>query len=184
MSNNDFLPEGGREVNNYMKFEEGDNKFRILSPAIGGYLYWNEDKDGNRKPIRKHLNDDLVLSEIQEPEKVKKFWAFIVWNYKEEAIQILEITQKVIKQSIQGFISNKKFGSPVDKYDVIVNRKGTGLASKYIVQADPPDTSDKKVKEALKLKPIRLEALFEGTDPFMVTKDTMNENVDPDSVPV
>lgn len=179
-----FLPEGGREVNNYMKFEEGDNKFRILSNAIGGYLYWNEDKDGNRKPVRKHLDEDLVLSEIQEPDKVKKFWAFIVWNYKEETIQILEITQKVIKQSIQGFIGNKKFGSPIDKYDIVVNRKGTGLSSKYIVQADPPDISDKKIADALKAKPINLEALFLGADPFMITKNDMNENVKPSDIPL
>lgn len=181
----DFLPEGYKEVSDYMKFEDGDNKFRILSSAVVGYEYWNADKDGNRKPIRKHLDEDLILSEIQEPDKVKKFWAFVVWNYRDETIQILEITQNGIRKTIQSLINNKKWGSPVDSYDLIINKTGSGLLTKYIVQSDPKEATDKKIKEAYKNRPVNLEALFAGQDPFMITKkETMNENVDPDSVPV
>ena len=179
---NDFLPEGGNEVSNYLKFQDGENRFRILSSAIVGWEYWNEDKNGNRKPTRKRLNEDLIIDEIQEPDKVKKFWAFIVWNYKDEAIQILEITQKGIKQAIQSLINNKKYGSPVDKYDITINRIGIGLSTKYSVLPDPPEPTDKKIKEAFKNKPINLEALFAGENPFLFTKDKMDENVNPDEI--
>lgn len=179
-----FLPEGYKEVSNYMKLEDGDNRFRILSSAKVGWEYWNEDKEGNRKPIRKHFDEDLIMSEIQEPDKVKKFWAFVVWNYKEEVIQILELTQQTIKKSIQGFINNKKWGSPIDSYDLVISKEGAGKLTKYTIQADPKEPTSKEIKEALKAKPVNLEALFQGADPFMITKNDMNENVDPDSVPI
>lgn len=180
--NDSFLPEGYKEeAGGYMKLEEGENKFRILSSAVVGWEYWNEDNDGNRRPVRKHLDEDLVMSEIQEPDKVKRFWAFIVWNYKTESIQILELTQKSIKQAIQALISNKKWGSPVNSYDLTIVREGKDKGTKYSIVPDPKEPTDKKALEALKKRPINLEALFKGEDPFIsFTKD--EERVNPDEV--
>jgi len=179
----DLLPKGYKEIGNYMKFEDGENKFRILSSAIVGWEYWNEDNEGNRKPIRKRLDEDLIMSEIQEPDKVKKFWAFIVWNYKDEAIQILELTQKGLKQSIQALINSNKWGSPVDSYDLIIQKAGTGLATKYTVVPDPKEPTEKHIKEALKNKPVKLNALFSGEDPFLFSKEGV-EDVNPDDVKI
>lgn len=165
-----------------MKLEDGANRFRIMSSAVVGWEYWNEDKDGNRKPIRKHLNEQLLTSEIQEPDKVKKFWAFIVWNYKEEAIQILELTQNGIKKSIQALITNKKWGSPIDSYDLVINKEGTGMTTKYTVQPDPKEATAKEIKEAFKEKPVDLEALFRGEDPFMVKNSGNEEAINPEDV--
>ena len=182
MSNNDFLPAGYKETGNYMKFSDGENRFRILSSAVVGWEYWNEDSDGNRKPVRKHLDEPLITSEIQEPDKVKKFWAFVVWNYQEEAIQILELTQKGLKNAIQALTVNKKWGTPVNSYDLIINKTGTGLTTKYTVTPDPKEKTTDLILEALKNKPVDLEALFRGEDPFLFTN--ANENVDPDSIPL
>lgn len=182
--NSGFLPDGYKEVSGYMKFEDGANRFRILSSAIVGYEYWNEDKDGNRKPIRKHLDEDLIMSEIQEPDKVKKFWAFIVWNYKDEAIQILEITQNSIKKALQALINNKKWGSPVDSYDIVITREGTGLGTKYTVQPDPKEATAKTITEAKKAKFVDLEALFRGEDPFLSTKKEEPEEVNIDDIDI
>lgn len=180
-----FFPEDNKEdVGGYMKFAIGANRFRILSQAVGGWEYWHEDKEGNRKPIRKHFNEDLIMSEIQEPDKVKKFLAFVVWNYDEEAIQILEITQKGIKKSLKALVDNKKWGSPVNKYDVVVTREGEGLKTKYTVQPDPAEPTSKEITAEFKKVPVNLKALFTGANPFSIMSTKMNENVDPDSVPV
>ena len=170
-----FLPDGYKEVSNYMKFVDGENRCRILSSAVVGWEYWNEI-EGKRKPIRKHIDEDLIMSEIQEPYKIKKFWAFIVWNYKDEAIQILELTQNGIKKDIQALINNKKWGSPVDTYDLVVTKTGAGLATKYATQADPKEPTAKEIKEALKGKFIDLEALFRDADPFVKIYKNPNEN--------
>lgn len=164
---NTFLPEGYQEVSNYMKFIDGDNRFRILSSAVVGNEYWNEDEEGNRKPIRKHIGEPLIISEIQEPDKIKKFWAFVVWNYQDKAIQILEVTQKGIRETIQGLIRNKSWGNPVNTYDLVVNKKGSGLTTKYTVQPNPKEPTDKAITEAYKNTPVNLEALFTGADPFL-----------------
>jgi hypothetical protein len=53
----DFLPEGEKEpvVSNYMKLEQGLNRFRVLSSSITGQEYWETLPDGKRKPIRKRI---------------------------------------------------------------------------------------------------------------------------------
>lgn len=179
----DFLPKGYKEqTSNYMKLEEGENTFRILSSAVVGWEYWNEDKEGNRKPVRKHLDEDLIMNEIQEPDKVKRFWAFIVWNYKEKKIQILELTQKGLKQAIQMLISNKKWGSPVNKYDLVITREGKDKGTKYTLTPNPAEPTDKEITEAYKNTPVNLEALFTGEDPFTQFKKPLTENVNPNDI--
>ncbi|MCR4343091.1 MAG: hypothetical protein NUV40_04350, partial [Patescibacteria group bacterium] len=98
---------------------------------------------------------------------IKKFWAFVIWNYQDEAIQILEITQKGLREGIQALIRNKAWGNPVNTYDLVVNKKGTGLTTKYTVQPNPKEPTDKAIAEAYKNTPVNLEALFTGQDPFM-----------------
>lgn len=48
---NGFLPTGyavPKAPSDYMKFEDGKNKFRILSAPLMGFMYWTKDK----KPVR------------------------------------------------------------------------------------------------------------------------------------
>ncbi len=165
---NDFLPEG-YEVpatkGNYMRFQDGVNKFRILTSPVIGYEYWNEDNKGDRKPIRKHMNENLVLADIQEPDKVKHFWAMVVWNYDEKRIQILEITQKTIQRTLRGLAKDEDWGSPKD-YDIKIERSGKELLTKYEVTPSPKKPLTKEISEAFEKMPVNLEALFSGNDPF------------------
>src|SRR5258708_4666498 len=97
-------------TSNYMKFEEGDNRFRILgsfaeNSAIQGVEYW-KTVDKKRQPIRLQKKEDgtfpavpaseLEMNKFGEPDYPKYFWALPVWNYQDEKVQILEITQKTI----------------------------------------------------------------------------------------
>ena len=44
-----FLPENYKSPEgNYMKLQDGENTFRVLSSAIVGWEYWNRDN----KPVR------------------------------------------------------------------------------------------------------------------------------------
>jgi hypothetical protein len=44
---NSFLPDNyerpAASGGNYAKLEDGQNRFRFLSPAVVGWLYWNTD---------------------------------------------------------------------------------------------------------------------------------------------
>ena len=86
------------QVGNYMKFEEGQNRIRILEKPITGYVYW-EDAEGNLvpknemagkggKPVRVKSWEGLTNA---QRGAMKGFAAMVVWNYQAERIQILEI---------------------------------------------------------------------------------------------
>jgi hypothetical protein len=56
-----------------------------------GYEYWTED----RKPVRSRETFKFIPTDadITNGFRPKHFWAFIVWNYAESAVQILDLTQ-------------------------------------------------------------------------------------------
>lgn len=162
--NDNFLPEnyetpGGSS--SYMKFQDGENKIRILSKPIIGWVDWKD-----KKPFRFRMN--------QKPEKpmgdkpIKHFWAFIVWNYSVQEIQILELTQASIQKSIQALSKDDEWGPPF-YYDLKITKKGKDLDTEYSVTPSPKkDLSDEIKKSALD-KPAYLDALYEGADPWSVT---------------
>jgi hypothetical protein len=83
-----------------MKFKEGANKFRILSAPILGYEYWTAD----RKPVRARELWKVIPTDadISGPNgwSPKHFWAFVVYNFEDKAIQILELTQATIQRQL------------------------------------------------------------------------------------
>ena len=59
---NDFLPENyevPKGESKYMKFEQGDNKFRILAKPIFGWEAWTKptEEHKNGLPVRFELNE-------------------------------------------------------------------------------------------------------------------------------
>lgn len=160
-----FLPkdyEAPKSASNYMKFEQGANKFRVLSNAVTGYVYWKE-VEGKRTPTRVHEFDEVPNEDRGE---MKHFWAFTVWNYATSSVQILEITQATIRNTIQVLVGDGDWGDP-KKYDLTVTRTGEGLETEYSVVPNPP----KKLEADTDVE-VNLEALFDGSDPFLVEKET------------
>lgn len=154
----------------YMKFKIGSNKFRILTSPIVGWEWWENDPEdkGKRRPVRVRLDEKIDISKLEDPDSVKRFWAMAVYNYDDESVQILEITQKGIQNTLKGLARSKDWGTPLG-YDVVVAREGEGLETKYEVIPSPPKELSEEVKKAFKEMPINLEALFENDDPFSST---------------
>jgi hypothetical protein len=169
---NSFLPKGyeaPKSSGNYFKFEEGDNRFRVLSSAIVGWMYWTLDN----KPVRSRTpfkevpanarlkeikdNDGNLVREVFAPQH---FWAFVVWNYDEEKVQIMEIVQGTIQEPIEALVSNPKWGAP-QGYDLVVKAIGKGLNRKYQVVPEPHSEAPK-----VDISNIYLEELYTGGDPF------------------
>lgn len=150
-----------------MKFKPGQNKFRILSAPVIGYEYWGEDNKPHRSPeMWNYIPNDARL-----PWDQKHFWAMVVWNYAEEALQILQITQKSILVEIENLALNEDWGDPRE-YNIVVTRKGKGLKTEYSVQPSPKTKLPEEVRRAYEDKNVNLEALFEGKSPF----DTAEHN--------
>ena len=163
MSNeNDFLPqdyEPPKGESRYMKFQSGTNKFRILSKPIIGWEDWE-----NKKPLRFFMKEKPE-NPIDPSRPIKHFWAMIVWDFTNECIKILEITQVTIMQSIAALANDPEWGTPL-QYNIKVLKQGEKLDTKYSVIASPPSELTEDIREAYKNTPINLDALYEGEDPF------------------
>ena len=166
-----FLPSDYKEpdTGKYMKLQQGENTFRVLSEAITGMEYWKEIKDG-RRPIRLHPNQpvpmaDLELDEEGNPKMPKHFWAFVVYNRNSETVQILEITQSTIRRAMMSLYNNKKWGEPKDS-DIRITRSGEGFDTEYTVMPEPKEGLDEGILVIYKDMGINLEALYDGKDPF------------------
>jgi len=156
------VPAGSQK---YFKFQQGENNFRVMSSAIVGYEYWTEDK----KPVRlremwKKKPADIKV-EANGSYRTNHFWAFVIWNYEANAIQIMQITQKTIQRAIKSLVDNKKWGDPKN-YDLTITKTGEGLETEYSVMPNPGSEVQKEIQDEFEAKPVNLEALFDGGDPF------------------
>lgn len=161
----------------YMKFKPGANTFRILDKAIVGWEYWNEDN----KPVRSKerfngVPADIRLEDDGQPSRIKHFWAFPVWNYDDQAIQILQIVQATVQGAMSIKISNR--GGDAEGYDFIVTRTGEGLLTDYDVDVKEPSPVNPKIAEMYKLSNININALFNGENPFEANETEEEVNVE------
>ena len=151
---------------NYFKFEDGENRFRVLATPILGWVWWETEKDGSRKPIRIPMDQEVPAA--VDKDEVKHFWGMPVWNYKEEKIQVLEITQKGIQKSIKTLSGDSDWGNPVN-YDLVVVKTGQKLDTEYQVSPKPAKKLDPGITQLYADMHIDLTALFRGEDPFNVS---------------
>ena len=178
----DFLPKNysvPESPSRYLRFQEGQNKIRVLSPAIVGWEWWIDDKDGNRKPVRVKTQEEIT-ADVQKRtgmDKARHFWAFVVYNYQEKLIQILEVKQASIQKSLKGMHLSDDWGD-IRGYDVVITKVKTGSEPRdveYRVMPTPKKELDKKIQEELENTPVNLEALFSGADPWELDIDIKKE---------
>jgi hypothetical protein len=159
----DFLPDnyetpqGGSA---YMKFQQGDNKFRILSKPVIGWVDW-KDKVPFRFPFK---------NKPEQPfgnQPIRHFWAMVVFDYADQQVKVLEITQSTIQKAIEHLAKDEDWGSPGD-YDLKINKSGQDKSTEYKVNPSPKKPLTKEIKDAALAKPINLDALFKNADPFVI----------------
>lgn len=102
----------------------------------------------------------------EQSKKAKHFWAMTVWNYNTNSIEILELVQAKMQKSIRDTSSEPEWGNPVNKYDFVITKSGKGMETEYSMTAIPPSPTLPEITKAIKEKPINLNALFSGGNPF------------------
>jgi hypothetical protein len=154
---------------NYMKLKLGENRFRILDAAITGNMFWMGNGE-DRKPVRRRPHelidaDELGQDQFGKRERIRHFWAFPVWDYATEQIEILEITQRTIQDAIRGLSESSDWGDPFS-YDIVIRKSGSGLDTEYAVMPGKPSATESHIIDAYNAMGLNLEALYEGGDPF------------------
>ena len=111
------------------------------------------------------MDAELPLDENGERTKVKVFLAMPVWNYTENDLQILELTQATIRKTLSSLEADEDWGTPTE-YDIKIMKDGSGRDTTYSVSPAPKKKAPKEALEAYESMTVNLEALFDGGNPF------------------
>jgi hypothetical protein len=138
-----FLPkdyEIKESGSDFYKFEDGDNKFRVLTPAHIGLEGWKDSKPFRRSGKGATITPDEVDMDYkfaaEGKPKISEFWAFYVYSHRDEKVMILSITQQSIKKGIMAFAQDEEWGNP-EAYDLTVTRSDNNGKVTYSVKPSP-----------------------------------------------
>ena len=156
------------------------NTIRILGDAeqpetfVMGYQSWPKGKD--KKSFRytdKDYKDAIAyldgeVNDKGNPVMPSKVWVTQIYNVTLGCAQVWEIKQKRVREDLEKFLGNPKWGD-LRFYDITVTRNGAKGDSKtsYTLIADPPiEPPTAEIVEAIKEARIDCRVVFEGGYPL------------------
>lgn len=165
-----FLPDDYELLNkkknyiNLSKYAEGDYKFRIIEKPICGWIQWQENK-----PFR-YRHKDKPKKSFDEAKPLKEFWMIHVWDYSKEDLFIMDVSQLTVIYSIKSLGENEDWGD-FTKYDIRIKKKIVADKTTYEVSPVPHKPIGDKIAQMVIEKPVKLQVLYEGGDPWAEVDD-------------
>ena len=162
---------------------EGD-KLRITflgDDSLAGWQCWATKNDGGRIPLRfaSEPSPAEVTSRAEEegatadPADCKAFYAFAVWNYDEEKVQVFQFHQQGIAAPIIEALSDEEIEAEPTAYDFIIKATGSGQDKRYSVTPMPGKRRQAPINTKIDTawtevtsNGFDLKALLMGGDPF------------------
>lgn len=144
---------------NISKLPDGEHRFRMVQAAIGGWVDWKD-----KKPYR-YRNGQQPRTSFDPLKPMRAFWAVHVWEYSKERLAVMEITQQTIIKPLEDLALNDDWGD-LCSFDFKLKKDSTGDKVKYSIMPIPHKKLAENIKELVESTPIRLEALYEGKDPW------------------
>jgi hypothetical protein len=141
---------------------DGEHRFRIVQPAIGGFIEWD-----NNKPIRTEERPRVIKNPDKPP---RVFWALYMWDYAQRDLFVVEVSQKSLLSALKSFGENEEWGD-LTTFDIKIKKTKTNkmMNDKYIFDYNvipvPHKPMSAEIKDALLAKPAKLELLFSGLYP-------------------
>lgn len=173
------LPKPPNSSSQFAKFQEGINKFRVLSDVVFGWEGWKDNKPFRHEGMECKIKPEQVDKNQSGNPNINFFWALVVWNYKEKKIQVLNITQKTIMGVLYELEQKEEFGD-IKGYDIEITKSKEGDKTKYLTVGMPPKTLAGEIKELYEKTDVKLDALFKGEYPFPVEEiDELSANDSP-----
>ena len=134
----------------------GDEKHTIR--GYGTFL----DRKGGGKMVKIHTPEQLSLSELKEkanelgavePTQLQReFYAFTIYNYDAEAIQIFEFNQSGLITGIVSFLTDEDVEGSEEEYDMKLTRTKTGKDPRDVRYTATPLASGKRKQKDMKKK--------------------------------
>ena len=175
---------GGNYLNPSSIDADEPTRFTILGDSsCAGYECWVTGADGKRKalkfasePTRQDLQDRATEEDItlKGDEKAKPFYAFFIWNYSEEAVQVFQFSQQGLIDPIIQNLSDEEISQEPWAYDFKASTNGlSGLDKRYTVTCVPGKRRTEKVNKQIDAafsevlnQGANLSNLLVGGDPF------------------
>lgn len=123
----------------YFKFEDGENRFRMVGGVLPRYVYWKKTPDGTKNMSIECLGFDRDLERFTNIKKdwfnhyfpdEKCSWSYLVQVFdppNSTSLKVLGLKKKLFTQILE--FANKHAGDPTDPnkgWEVVVTRKKTG----------------------------------------------------------
>ena len=150
--------------------------------SVAGYEAWVDSRDGAKRiPLRfseEPTREDLEARATEQGAVVgdavaRPFFAFCVWNYDTESVQVFQFSQQSLARPLIEALSDEEVEAEVTLYDFVISAIGTGRDKRYSVLPMPgkrrTPAVDKKITaawEAVEAKGFSLDVLLTGGDPF------------------
>jgi len=154
--------------------------------TIRGYGTFLERKGGG-KMVKIHTPEQLSLSELKEkanelgavePTQLQReFYAFTIYNYDAEAIQIFEFNQAGLITGIVSFLTDEDVEGSEEEYDMKLTRTKTGKDPRDVRYTATPLASGKRKQKEMKKK---IEKAF---DDLLDSNYEISELFNPDGDP-
>jgi len=138
LSFNDTAGEAKKTEIDYYKFEDGENRFRMVGDILPRYVYWKKTPDGTKNMSVECLSFDRDLEKFTNitkdwfqhyfPEE-KCSWSYLVQVFDPDdgKLKVLSLKKKLFQQILD--MAKKHLGDPTDPnkgWEVVVERKKTG----------------------------------------------------------
>lgn len=149
----------------FMKFEPGKNKLRVLSDVVVGWEGWKDKKPFRQAGQTCKIKPEQVDLNQNGLPNINYFWAMVVWNYEEKKIQVLSLTQKTIMKVLKELEESEDWGD-LKGYDITISKEKVGDKTTYQTISSPPKPINPEIKTALAESEVKLEKLFEGGYPM------------------
>lgn len=168
----------------FMKFQEGKNRLRVLSDIVTGFEGWRNNKPFRQEDqICKIKPEQVDLNQNGLPN-INYFWAMVVWNYGEKKLQTLEITQKTIMKVLKDLEESSDWGD-LKNYDIEIVKSKVGDKTTYTTLGIPPKKVAPEILKAYEETEIDLKKLFIGEYPMgtAVTAPSADEADEAEEIP-
>lgn len=182
MSTDAFLPddyEAPKSGGGYTELKTGDNRLRVLSNPFMMWTSWTDGKPSRIKYVKDPATgkDNKPAKGTGQKDSVKHSWGLIVWNYDTEKIEVFELDKQEIIGGLTAYSKNPKWGHP-KKYDIVINKKGSGLDTEYKLVVEPHSEPSQTIIDAYIANPVDLsQLLIENGNPFISAAAVSNAPV-------
>ncbi len=143
-----------KQPSDFMKFELGENKIRIVSTGVIGFQHVM--KTANRFINLGICSEDDTCENCQKGYEPKRVWKWIILDHADNRVKILDAGPMLGNQICE--IASVE-GDP-QEYDILITRIGEKLRTEYVASKGSTERLSEEVQKNLEFSKKRLVSKY------------------------